>query len=130
MIRASAQKMLPTLIPALAPGLSVTEEEDGDACGGSGLVVVAAVTVIAVGDAVATVGDTLDEGVEERAEEVVVEEEEEEEEEEEKEDEACDIKDEDEGDGAVDDASIDDKVRTTAGLEAPSSWLRAETPQV
>ena len=109
MIRANAQKMLPTLIPALAPGLSVTEEEDGDACGGSGLVVVTAVTVIAVADAV---GDILVEGIEERAEE-------------EEEDEACDIKAEDEGDSIVDDASIDDKVCTSAGLEAAASWLRA-----
>ena len=116
MIRANAQKMLPTLIPALAPGLSVTEEEGRDACGSSGLVVVTAFAVVAAGDAV---GDILVEGVKERAEE-----------EEEEEEEASDIKDEDEGDSAVDDASVDDKVCTADGLEAPPSWLKAETPQV
>ena len=68
MIKANAQKMLPTLTPALAPGVSVTEEGDGDACGDSGLVVVAAFAVIAVGDAV---GDILVGGIEERAPSVV-----------------------------------------------------------
>ena len=108
--------MLPMLIPALAPGLSVTEEEGGDACGGSGLVAVAAFAVVAAGVAV---GDILVEGVEERAEE--------------EEEEARDIEDEGEGDSAMDDATVEDKVCTAVGLEAPlsrgTSTLKA-APQV
>ena len=48
----------------------------------------------------------------------------------EEEDEACEIKDNDEGDGAMDDLIIDDKICTAVGSEAPTSWLRAEDPQV
>ena len=105
-IRASAQKILPMLIPALAAVLRVLEGDDGDVGGAAALVVVIAGGI--VGDAF----------VDEK-------------EEEEEEKEAGDNEDDDESAVAtIVETPVDDDDAIAVGLEPPPSKLVAERPHV
>ena len=105
-IRASAQKILPMLIPALAAMLRVLEGDDGDVGSAAALVVVVAGGI--VGDAFV------------------------EEEEEEEEKEAGDNEDDDESAVAttVEETPVDDDDAIVVGLEPLPSKLVAERPHV
>ena len=107
-IRASAQKILPMLIPALAAVLRVLEDDDGDVGSAAALVIVIAGGI--VGDAF----------VDEK------------EEEEEEEKEAGDNEDDDESAVAttVEETPVDDDDAIAVGLEPPPSKLVAERPHV